>query len=123
MNDLIQAWKEAKSNEAAWNQKRIEIESQIYANVEKELPEKGTYTTAEGMKIAIGHTEEWDQSALNEIYNQWEAPVPFPFVGLWKPDNKAISYIRENIPQAYTKLREALTLKPKKPSFSMKDSV
>jgi hypothetical protein len=74
------------------------------------------------MKISIGFTEEWDQTALAEAYNQWDTSVPFPFSGIWKPDSKAISYIRENIPQAYAKLREALTLKPKKPSFSVKDA-
>jgi hypothetical protein len=119
---LTQAWKEAKQQEAEANARRIAIESQIYELVEAELPEKGTHTLPSGMKIATGFSEEWSQEQLNAAYQDWDASVPFPFTGVWKPDGKAISYLRDNLPEAYKKIQPALTLKPKKPAFSVKDA-
>ncbi len=118
---LIEEWKNAKLNETIWNAKRIEIESKLYEHHQSELPDKGTFTTGEGMKITTGFTEEWSQEELNRAYEQWPEGVKFPFAGTWKPDGKAVSYLRENAPAMYALLQPALTLKPKKPSFSVKD--
>lgn len=118
---LIDEWKNAKQQEAMWNAKRIEIESQLYEHYQGEIPDKGTYTTPEGMKIATGYAEDWDQSQLTAAYQQWPEGVKFPFTGTWKPDGKAVSYLRENAPAMYALLQPALTLKPKKPAFSMKE--
>lgn len=119
---LIDEWKHAKEQETIWNARRIEIESQIYQNNQADLPDKGTHTTPEGMKITTGYTEEWSQENLNRAYEQWPAGVKFPFTGTWKPDGKAVSYLRENAPAMYALIQPALTLKPKKPSFSAKDA-
>lgn len=119
--ELIDQWKYAKEQEVLWNQKRIEIESQIYEQHRASIPEKGTYTTDDGMKITTGFSEEWDQAKVNEAYQAWPEGIKFPFSGTWKPDGKAISYLRDNVPGAYELLRSALTLKPKKPSFSVKE--
>lgn len=118
---LIEQWKEAKHNEALWNQKRIEIESQIYEQHKASIPDKGSYSTPEGMKITTGYSEEWSQEQLNIAYQQWPEGIKFPFAGVWKPDGKAISYLRDNAPAAYGLIQPALTLKPKKPSFSVKE--
>lgn len=119
--ELIDQWKHAKQQENLWNQKRVEIESQIYEQHQASIPDKGTYTTPEGMKIATGFAEDWDHAKLNTAYEQWPANLKFPFNGVWKPNSKAISYLRDNAPEAYELLRPALTLKPKKPSFSLKE--
>jgi hypothetical protein len=121
LKELTDAWKLAKEQERASNESRIAIESEIYAIVETSLPEKGTHTLETGLKIATGFTEEWDQVALSKAYDAWEAPLPFPFVGQWKADGKAIAYLRENAPGLYKLIRPALTLKPKKPAFTIKE--
>lgn len=118
---LIDEWKHAKQQEAMWNAKRIEIESQIYQQNQASIPDKGTYTTPEGMKIATGYSEDWDQEKVNAAYQQWPEGVKFPFSGTWKADGKAVSYLRENAPSLYALIQPALTLKPKKPSFSVKE--
>lgn len=117
---LIDEWKHAKEQETIWNARRIEIESKIYELNQASIPDKGTYTTDGGMKITTGFSEEWDQSQLTAAYQQWPEGVKFPFAGTWKPDGKAVSYLRDNAPDLYRLLQPALTLKPKKPSFSMK---
>lgn len=118
---LIDEWKHAKQQEALWNAKRIEIESKLYEHHQGELPDKGTFTTGEGMKITTGFTEEWSQEELSRAYEQWPEGVKFPFSGTWKPDGKAISYLRDNAPAMYALIQPALTLKPKKPSFSVRE--
>ncbi len=118
---LTDAWKLEKQNESDANARRIAIESQIYELTQAQLPDKGTFALETGMKIATGFSEEWSQEQLNAAYQEWDASMPFPFTGIWKPDGKAISYLRDNVPDAYKKIQPALTLKPKKPAFSMKE--
>lgn len=118
---LIDEWRHAKQQEAMWNAKRIEIESQLYEHHAEQLPDKGTYTTPEGMKITTGFTEEWDQGRVTAASQVWPDGLKFPFTGTWKPDGKAITYLRDNAPEAYALLQPALTLKPKKPAFSVKE--
>lgn len=119
MTDLTAAWREAKQAEADANVRRIAIESRIYELTAPHLPDKGTYTTDSGMKITTGFSEEWDQERVDSAYKSWPDGVKFPFAGSWKPDGKAISYLRGNQPSLYAMLSPALTLKPKKPSFSL----
>jgi hypothetical protein len=121
MDTLTQQWKYAKEQESLWNQKRIEIESAIYEANRASIPEKGTFTAEDGMKITTGFTEEWDQAAVTQAHQKWPSDLRFPFAGVWKPDGKAISYLRDNAPAAYALLQPALTLKPKKPAFSVKE--
>lgn len=117
---LTQAWIATKANLAAAQEAHLRSEIALYNAVKERLPEKGTTTLETGLKIVTGYAEKWDQERLSEIYNAWDEAVKFPFKGEWKPDGKAISYLRENAPQAYKKLSEALTMAEKKPEFSMK---
>ena len=118
---LTEHWKAAKQQEADATARRIAVESRIYELTQASLPEKGTYTTDTGMKITTGYTEDWDQDAITAAQHDWPDGIRFPFAGTWKPDGKAIGYLRENAPAAYALLQPALTLKPKKPAFSVKD--
>lgn len=120
LNRLTEEWKYAKQMEQHWNASRIAVESQIYELIASELPDKGTFTTETGMKITTGFSEDWDAESINSAYQQWPEGVKFPFNGTWKPDGKAISYLRDNQPLLYALLQPALTLKPKKPAFSVK---
>lgn len=116
---LTIAWLAEKNKEAEANAERIRIESRIYELTQNDLPEKGTHTLPTGMKIVTGYAESWDEDVLNTAYQNWQAPLPFPFKGQWKPDAKQITYIRENCPELYRLIQPALTLKPKKPAFSL----
>lgn len=111
--------------EAAYRKKKyaeaelLDIEVAIYELVKKELPAKGTYHTGTGMKIVTGMTEIWDQEAVDAIAVKWDKDYKFPFKTEYKPDAKAIGYIRENVPSLWKTIHHALTTKEKKPSFSM----
>ncbi len=119
---LTDAWKIAKQQEEAFKETRITIESEIYELKRAEIPEKGVLTLDTGMKIATGFTEDWDQSALATAYQQWPVEsVKFPFTSVYKAEGKAIGVIRESIPDLYRLIQPALTLKPKKPAFSVKE--
>ena len=117
---LTARWQETKATLEAAQAAHLQSEVDLYNAVRADLPSKGTLTLDTGLKIVTGFTEKWDQEKLGEIYNAWDAPVKFPFKGEWKPDGKAISYLRENAPDAYRKLSDALTMTEKKPAFSMK---
>lgn len=123
LSTLTQQWQGAKRREQEANAARIDIESKIYELVASQLPDKGTTTLDTGMKIVTGFSESWDQEAVQRTYEQWphESGVKFPFQGTWKSDGKAISYLRENCPDAYRLIQGALTLTPKKPAFSVKE--
>ena len=120
LTELTHLWKQAKQAEADAAAHRISIESRIYELTHADLPDKGTHTLPTGMKITTGFTEDWDQATLNAVYLDWPPSLKFPFAGTWKPDGKAITYLRDNAPEAYALIRPALTLKPKKPAFSVK---
>lgn len=120
--ELTDAWKIEKQIEKDAAARRLVIESEIYQLTQANLPEKGVLTLDTGMKIATSLSEEWDQPQLATAYNQWPVEsVKFPFDSVYKPDGKAIAVIRESIPRLYALLQSALTIKPKKPGFSVKE--
>ena len=123
LSTLTLQWQGAKHREREANVARIGIESRIYELVADQLPHKGTTTLDTGIKIVTGYSENWDQEEVQRAYETWphESGVEFPFQGTWKPDGKAISYLRENYPDAYRLIQGALTLTPKKPAFSVKE--
>ena len=112
-NGCKQAVKEAQA-------RLLQAEIAIYEAVKTELPEKGTSTFGP-IKVVTGFTESYDQSALNIAYEQWPDGIPFPFMGEWKPDGKQLSYLRDHRPELYDRLTSAITIKPKKPAFAVKD--
>lgn len=86
------------------------------------LPEKGTVHVT-GCKISVGFYEEWSDDQLAKIESEWAnfSNNPFPFKKVYKADGRALTYLRENATDAYAVLADALTLKPKKPSFELVD--
>jgi len=95
-------------------------ESAIYTASESFRPEKGT-THVTGVKIQTAFSSECDQPKLKALEAEWSkhSNLPFPFRTEFKPDNEAINYIRDNAKKAYDFLAAALTIKPKKPSFTL----
>jgi hypothetical protein len=116
---LVAEWTKAKADERKANAARLVAEEKLYKLYEAQIPEKGT-VRIENLKIACGFTDKWDQDALQDIRANWPDELPpFPFKEELKPDGKAVSYLRDNMPEAYKKLEPALTQDPKKPSFSI----
>lgn len=86
------------------------------------LPEEGT-TYVTGCKIVTGFYSKWSDESLAKAEENWTkfSNLPFPFKKTYKADGKAISYMRENAKTAYDAIEPALTLTPKKPSFTLTD--
>lgn len=117
---LVAQWAEAKNRERKASGDRIAIELKIWEMYEDELPKKGS-AALENLKITTGTTDKWNQDELQEIRANWPdgCSVPFPFREELKPDGKAISYIKDHVPDVYEVLTQALTQDPRKPSFSI----
>ncbi len=122
----VKKWQEYKNLERIANEGRLKTEKAILAMVGKDLKEKGTNNFPEGLKITTGMDEKWDIDCVDRIKAQFDdglLTIPFfPFKQEWKPDNKKLSIINESMPEVFTKVfSEALTIKPKKPSFEIKE--
>lgn len=121
LKKLITSWAKAKEKENKAKDTRLTIEERIFNALESELPEKGS-TRVGDMKITTGTTIKWDQEALKSIKLVWEktaGPIAFPFEVEYKPDNKTIAYIEDQMPKLYKQLEPAREEKPKKPSFEI----
>lgn len=120
INNLISQWREAKNAEDLAKKTRLQLESEIEQTVGGF--DKGTTNleTEDGkLVISAGFNESWDQDVLQSIAHEIPANL-FPFRYQLKPDNKGVKWIRNNEPEIFAKLEPALTVKPKKPSFSFK---
>ena len=123
---LVSQWQKYKETEQLCNDGRIRTEKAILEIVGKDLAEKGTNNFPCGLKITTGMTESWDADVVDRIKNQFDeglVELPFfPFKQEWKPDNKKLALINEDMPDVFEKVfSEALTIKPKKPSFEVKE--
>lgn len=116
----IEEWKNAKAALKNAQSVLLQVELEIYDLVQLSLKEKGTNNFGK-MNIVTGFTESWDQRGLNVIKENWKHNVAFPFKTELKPDGNAIKYLKENAPEAYKEVEAALTLKPKKPVFGVKE--
>ena len=117
MTTFTDAWKRTKAALSEAQEAHLQSEINLYNAVRDELPDKGTYHAGD-ITITCGYTEKWHQGMLHDI--EWNAPVPFPFEQEYKPDAKAVSYIRDNLPELYKELSKALVITPKKPAFKLK---
>ena len=115
-------WKRTKTALTAAQDAHLQSEIDLFNKVKEQLPKKGTYALGD-IKIMTGYSEAWDQEKITQAWNLWPdaSKIPFPFSTEWKPDGKQVTYIRENLPDLYKTLSNCLTLKPKKPAFSLKD--
>lgn len=123
---LITKWTYFKQAEKDANEKRIEAENELLAMVKDELRDRGTNNFPLGLKIVTGETEAWDQAELaklSERYDSQDVDLPyFPFETQLKPNNKKIQAILSDVKynKVYIKfVANAMTVKPKKASFSI----
>ena len=114
---LKTAWKLAKAKENAAKADRLAIEEEIYILYQDELKPEGTNKVGP-FKIVTGFNRSWDQSKLEKLEGLIQ-PELFPFKEVYKEDLKLTRAIQKANPDAWDALSQALTLKPKKPSFSV----
>ncbi|MGI9159771.1 MAG: hypothetical protein ACR2K1_08475 [Saprospiraceae bacterium] len=117
VDDLIAAWKDAKAAEKAANQARLEAEERINEHF-------GILTSGalklDGITVNYGLERKWDQAKLTELRPTVKTEY-WPFRIEWKEDKKASDYIENKFPGLWDEIKTALTTKPKKPSFSIKE--
>lgn len=113
----------AKANLKIAAQNVINAESAIYEAGRAHIKETGTVHLT-GVKVETSFNEKWNQEKLVEIESTWarKANLAFPFKREWKPDGKALTYVKENAPEAFKVLQEALTSTPAKPAFTLEDA-
>lgn len=117
---LISEWKDAKATESLANQVRLKIEARILAHPDCQVRPEGT-TKFGNLSITTGTTREWDQEQLDELRATIRGEY-WPFIRTWREDRKASKVMEDRFPDLWMKINQALTLKPKKPSFSVKES-
>lgn len=122
IEDLTNAWKFAKRELEEAKELLLKVEYEIWENVGREVPEKGTTNFDSGLKIETGFTEKWAQDIISELHAKWDPErAPFwPFKAEWKKDGKRLELLRETYPVMYAEVMRALELQKKKPAFSVK---
>ena len=120
----LMAWKHAKKTEQEANAARLAAEEAILVFVKDDLRNTGTSHFEGGLKIITALDQRWDNKTLNEAHGEFiQRGINFPFEVTWKPDSKKIDDIRNNNPDVYQEfLLPALTVRPRKPGFSIKES-
>ena len=122
----LKKWKTAKGVEKDANKHRLIAEKELLEIVD--IQKMGVNNFEGGLKITTGETEKWDNDQISILYAKWVSGQvafnypTFPFTQQWKPDNTGLKSIKEHNTQLYRGLIEpALTVKPKKPAFSIKE--
>jgi len=123
---LVKKWDEYKDLEALANAGRIRTEKDILKIVGKDLNEKGINHFPENLDITTGLSESWDMDNISRQFVKFDEgllEIPcFPFDRTWKANNKKIALIKESTPDIFEEIfSEALTIKPKKPAFKIKE--
>lgn len=117
LDELIIDWKEAKAQEKAANAWRLEVEDKI--NEHFGIQTAGMLKL-DGITVSYGLDRKWDQAKLAEL-KQGIKHEYWPFKIEWKEDKKASDTIAERFPELWKEIQTALTTKPKKPSFTIKE--
>lgn len=120
MQHLITQWTVQKATLKAAQEALLDTELKLYELTKDKLRDKGVTHFEGGLDITTGFTESWDDAALAEALTLWPATAPMPFTPTWKPDGKALAVVRAQFPDLYKRLEKALTVKPRKPSFTVK---
>lgn len=124
--NLVRQWRRYKEMETDANDMRIAAEKSILRMVGKDLNEKGVNHLPENLDVTTGMTETWDMADISRQSAKFEdglLDIPyFPFDRIWKANNKKLALIKESAPNNFEEIfSEALTIKPKKPSFKIKE--
>lgn len=118
--NMINAWKVAKEEEKRYQELRWQLEEQIFDKVKNEISDTGTYNYGE-MQIVVTEKKEWDQSILDDIYEQFDKKDLWPCEVQWKVNSTAFKSLQEMHPEYASILNPALTIKRNKPTFKIKE--
>lgn len=119
IEQLKQAWVEAKRNEEDAKVRRLAIEDAILEEA-GDLPVKGTTTLDNAIKVSTGVTVSYDQEALMDLYHSGEiTEAEFPFEKTFKPVNADLAYLEKNKPELFAKIDACAVTKPRKPSIKI----
>lgn len=117
LGDLIAAWRGCKEAEKQYNADRLVIEERILEMVG--MQNTGS-VRLDGLSISYGLDRKWDQAKLTDLKSGIKAEY-WPFLIEWKEDKKASDIISDRFPELWDEIQQALTTKPKKPTFSIKE--
>ena len=117
---LVEDLRRAKVNEQAAKLARLEAEEALLAHpaVARELKDEGTITVGDVVKVTTKLSRSWDQAQLAAIQSRVD-PAYWPFKVEYKEDRKASRVFEERFADLWAELRQALTLKPAKPSVAL----
>lgn len=124
---LIANWKQYKELETLANEGRLKTEKELAEMLGDDLKYKGTNNFPDGLQVITGFNEVYDQDALDNLKRRFDdglSQLPyFPFDATWKPNSKKIAALKESCPDIFDEeMAEALTIKPKKPAFKIKEN-
>ena len=120
-NFLTDQWLILKGIIDAAQDAKNAIEAEILKNYD--IKESGTTHIEDVLTIQTGTNDSWDQVSLMALYalHKGGAISKWPFKEQWAPDTKVLSALKEIAPEDYEFIANAaLTVKPKKPYFSIK---
>lgn len=123
---LTDMWADFKSKENEFKEKRLKIESEAYDFLQDKLEIKGTYTAPTDLQITTGEDEKWNQKEVAKLKKQFDDGelndiAFFPFDIEYKANNAKLKLLKEKDKKLFYKIfGEALTTKPKRPSFKIK---
>lgn len=124
---LLQQWQIEKANEKKANEQRLEAEKKIL-NLVTLYNDSGVNNFEGDLKITTGYTQSIDNVLITSFYAEWlqgtfVTSLPaFPFTQQWKPNNAWLKIIKTNHPDIYKNwIQPAITTKPSKPSFAIKE--
>lgn len=117
LNELMAAWNMSRAAEKQFQEDRLLYEAQILEIVG--MKSAGSKKLG-SMTISYGLDRKWDQAKLTDLQPSIKAEY-WPFRIEWKEDKKASDIIADRFPELWDEIQQALTTKPKKPTFSIKD--
>jgi len=124
--ELIHRWQGCKYREQYANSDRAQVERKILEITKNELKDKGTNNLPNNLQIVTGYSESYDQESIQRLKVKFDdglSKLPyFPFKQEWKPNAKQIAALKDVCGEIFNQeLSEALTIKPKKPTFKIKE--
>ena len=117
LNELMAAWNMSRAAEKQFQEDRLLCEAQILEIVG--MKSAGSKKLG-SMTISYGLDRKWDQAKLTDLQPGIKAEY-WPFRIEWKEDKKASDIIADRFPELWDEIQQALTTKPKKPTFSIKE--
>ena len=117
--DLFAQWLEAKSREDQAKEERIEAEQKIVD--EYGCKDEGSQTVKpDGYKVTI--TRRMNRTIDEAAWDSVSGKIPANLSPVkYRPslDNRGLKYLRDNEPEIYQIVSEAITAKPGKPSIKV----